>query len=61
MYHDSEKGQVINLSVTALGLLRKKKENAWRAISRTPTYIIPIKLKVEVMPLYSTSKWSKSR
>ena len=53
MHHDSEKSQAIHSSVTALGLLiRRRKMNemrAWVAISRTPTYnMIPIKLKAVV-------------
>ena len=54
MHHDSEKSQAIHSSVTALGLLtylrrRKDEQNAWVAISRTPTYnMIPIKLKAAV-------------
>ena len=50
MHHDSGKIQAIHSSVTALGLLRKKKEderNVWAVVSSTPTYhVIPIKLKV---------------
>ena len=51
MHHDSENSQAIHSSVTALGLLRKKKDdrNVWAAISGTPTYnMIPIKLKAAV-------------
>ena len=48
MHHDSEKSQAIHSFVTALGLLKKKKEdeqNVWVAIFRTPTYnVISIKL-----------------
>ena len=50
MHHDSGKIQAIHSSITALGLLRKKKDerNAWATISSTPTdHAIPIyKLKV---------------
>ena len=53
MHHDNEKNQAIHSSVTAIGLLKKKKERkkedkrtAWAAIFRTPTYnVILIKLK----------------
>ena len=52
MHHDSEKIQAIHLSVTALGLLKKTKEdeqNVWAAIFITLTYnVIPMKLKAAV-------------
>ena len=49
MHHVSEKCQAIHSSVTALGLLKKKKKederNVWAVISRTPTLnMIPMKL-----------------
>ena len=53
MHHDSEKSQAIHLSVTALGLLKKKKKtderNVWAAIFITLTYnVILMKLKAVV-------------
>ena len=51
MRYDSEKSQAIHSSVTALGLLRKKKDeqNAWAEMSKTQTLsVIPVKLKVAI-------------
>ena len=51
MHHVSVKSQAIHSSVTALGLLKKKKDerNAWAAISRTlASNMILMKLKAAV-------------